>query len=128
LADVIRARVREVIEPTVEEEPVAALGAPSDARVEERQGDRHGHRERPLGTTGGPTPVALPRARRFMPTGESREWRSQIVRRDHRRMAAVDNAIVATVLAGTTTRRVRGALRPLRRPGLLSRRARCRAS
>jgi hypothetical protein len=123
LADVIRARVREVIEQTVEEELVAALGAPSYARVEERQGYRHGHLERALGTTVGPTTVALPRARLFTPTGESREWRSQIVRRYHRRMAAVDNAVVATVLAGTNTRRVRGALRPLLRPGLLSKSA-----
>jgi len=123
LADVIRARVREVIEQTVEAELVAALGAASYARVDERQGYRHGHLVRTLGTTVGPTTVALPRARLFTPTGESQEWRSRVVRRYHRRMAAVDNALVATVLAGTNTRRVRGALRPLLRPGLLSKSA-----
>jgi transposase-like protein len=73
LAEVIGARVRELIEQTVEEEPVAALGAPSYARVEEHQGYRHRHLERTPGTTMGSTTVAPPRARLFMPTGESRE-------------------------------------------------------
>jgi transposase-like protein len=119
----MRARGRAVIEPPVAEELAAAWGAARSARGAERQGDRHGRLERPLGPTVGPTPGARPRARRCTPTGEAREWRAPSVRRDHRRMAAGDHAVVATILAGTNTRRVRGAWRPWRRPGRRAKRA-----
>ncbi|HZF04882.1 MAG TPA: hypothetical protein VE932_11195 [Patescibacteria group bacterium] len=55
-----------------------------------------------------------------------KEWKSTI--RDQRRMPEVNEAIVATYLAGGNTRRIRGALQPLLKAAPLSKRARCHAS
>ena len=52
----IRERVRDMIEQVVEAELDAALGAQTSQRVgAARQGYRHGHRERTLTTSSGPT-------------------------------------------------------------------------
>ena len=51
----------------------------------------------------------MPRATLFGAT----EWMSKILPRYQRRLRAVNEAIVATYLAGGNTRRIRGALQPL---------------
>jgi transposase-like protein len=117
----MRVRVRETIEAIVEEEIEAALGARKSARVgETRQGYRHGTRERTLTTSLGPTTIAMPRARIGEADGTSAEWRSETVRRYQRRTTRVDEAILGIYLAGTNTRRIKGALAPLLRGGPLS--------
>jgi transposase-like protein len=117
----MRDRVRATIEAIVEEELEAALGARKSARVgTERQGYRHGTRDRMLTTSLGPTPIAMPRARVSQADGTSVEWRSQTVRRYQRRTTRVDEAILGVYLAGGNTRRIKGALAPLLRGGPLS--------
>ena len=55
LEQAMRLRIRDTIEELVREELEAALGAPKSARVgEQRQGYRHGTRERTLTTSLGP--------------------------------------------------------------------------
>jgi transposase-like protein len=58
----------------------------------------------------GPAALTLPRATLF---AGAKEWTSRIVPRYHRRMPEVNEAVVATYLAGGNTRRIRGALQPL---------------
>jgi len=117
----MRARIRETIEAIVEEELEAALGAAKSVRVGEmRQGYRHGTRERMLTTSLGPTTIAMPRARVRQADGTRAEWRSQTVRRYQRRTTRVDEAILGVYLAGSNTRRIKGALAPLLRGGPLS--------
>jgi putative transposase len=116
----VRRRVRTVIEAVIESELEAALGAAPSARVgKERRGYRNGRRERQLTTSLGPTTIAMPRARVFEGEAAS-EWRSQAVGRYQRRTARVDEAILGVYLAGTNTRRLRGALAPLLGDGPLS--------
>ena len=117
----MRARVRETIEAIVTEELEAALGASTSARVgDTRQGYRHGHRERTLTTSLGPATIAMPRARIQAADGTTAEWRSATVTRYQRRTVRVDEAILGVYLAGTNTRRIKGALAPLLRNGPLS--------
>lgn len=117
----IRERVRHVIEQVVEDELEAVLGAKVSQRVgEQRKGYRHGYRERTLTTSTGPATFAMPRARLSDAGGGSEEWRSKTVARYERRSQRVDEAIVGVYLAGTNTRRIRGALAPLLRGGPLS--------
>jgi transposase-like protein len=117
----MRVRIRETIEALVQQELDAALGAVKSARVgETRQGYRHGTRERTLTTSLGPTTIAMPRARMCAPDGTTTEWRSEAVRRYQRRTPRVDEAILGVYLAGTNTRRIKGALAPLLRGGPLS--------
>jgi putative transposase len=117
----MRTRVRETIEAIVEEELEAALGARKSARVgDTRHGYRHGHRERTLTTSLGPATIAMPRARVQHADGTTAEWRSETMRRYQRRTRRVDAAILGVYLAGTNTRRVKGALAPLLRGGPLS--------
>lgn len=117
----MRARVRDTLTAIVEEELEAALGARRSARVgESRHGYRHGTRERTLTTSLGPTRIALPRARVPQPDGRTTEWRSATVGRYQRRTPRVDEAILGVYLAGTNTRRIKGALAPLLRGGPLS--------
>ena len=112
----MRARVRETIEAIVKEELEAALGASKSARVgDTRQGYRHGQRERTLTTSLGPATIAMPRARIQAADGTTVEWRSATVRRYQRRTVRVDEAILGVYLAGTNTRRIKGALAPLLR-------------
>ena len=121
IEQVMRERVRATIEAIVEEELEAALGASRSARVgEQRQGYRHGRRERQLTTSLGPTTLRVPRARLEPPGGGTREWRSQGLPRYQRRTARVDEAILGVYLSGTNSRRLKGALAPLLRGGPLS--------
>ena len=116
-----RWRARAWIDAIVEEEIEAALGAAPSARVgAERQGYRHGTRERTLTTSLGPTTFAMPRARVLTPEGRTAEWRSALVPRYQRRSERVDEAILGVYLSGTNTRRIKGALAPLLRGGPLS--------
>jgi putative transposase len=116
----MRVRVRETIEAIVEEELEAVLGARKSVRVgEARAGYRHGTRERTLTTSLGPTTIAMPRARLRQGDG-TREWRSDTIGRYQRRTQRVDEAILGVYLAGTNTRRIKGALAPLLRGGPLS--------
>lgn len=116
-----RLRARMWIDAIVEEEIEAALGAAPSARVGgERQGYRHGTRERTLTTSLGPTTFAMPRARVRTPEGGTAEWRSELVPRYQRRSERVDEAILGVYLSGTNTRRIKGALAPLLRGGPLS--------
>ena len=117
----MRQRVRETIEAIVHEELEAALGARKSARVgETRSGYRHGSRERTLTTSLGPATIAMPRARVRSTDGAMSEWRSETVGRYQRRTARVDEAILGVYLAGTNTRRIKGALAPLLCGGPLS--------
>lgn len=117
----MRRRVRQTIEAIVKEELEAALGAGKSARVgDERSGYRHGSRERTLTTSLGPATIRMPRARIRRVDGATSEWRSETVRRYQRRTVRVDEAILGVYLAGTNTRRIKGALAPLLRGGPLS--------
>jgi len=117
----MRLRIRDTIEELVKEELDAALGASKSARVgEQRQGYRHGTRERTLTTSLGPATFAMPRARVQQADGKRMEWRSDTVRRYERRTTRVDEAILGVYLAGGNTRRIKGALAPLLKGGPLS--------
>jgi putative transposase len=117
----IRERVRDIIEQVVEAELEAALGAQPSERVGDvRKGYRHGHRERTLTTSTGPTTFAMPRARLSDRHGRRHEWQSQTVARYERRSRRVDEAIVGVYLSGVNTRRIRGALAPLLKGAPLS--------
>jgi len=117
----MRLRIRDTIEELVKEELEAALGAAKSARVgEQRQGYRHGTRERTLTTSLGPATFAMPRARIQQDDGTCAEWRSKTVRRYERRTTRVDEAILGVYLAGGNTRRIKSALSPLLKGGPLS--------
>jgi transposase-like protein len=62
----------------------------------------------------------MPRARVRQADGTSSEWRGETVERYQRRTRRVDEAILGIYLAGTNTRRIKGALAPLLRGGPLS--------
>jgi transposase-like protein len=104
--------VRRAIEVAVEEELTAALGATRYARDVGRGGYRNGCCARTLTGPTGPLALTLPRATLFAVSG-TREWRSNLVPRYQRRLREVNEAVVATYLAGGNTRRLRGALAPL---------------
>lgn len=96
-----------------EEEVSAALGAGRHERGEHRLGHRHGSSPpRQLVTSLGPVEIELPRARLKTPTG-TREFQSQIVGRYERRTRRLDAALLASYFAGTNTRKVKLALKPL---------------
>lgn len=115
LTAVIRGRVREAIETIVEEELTSALQVRPAERSPVRQGYRHGHRRRTVGTSVGAVPVRVPRARVRSAQGALQEWRSTVLPRYQRRVRAVDAAILGVYLSGGNTRRVQAALRPLLR-------------
>ena len=77
-----------------------------------RRGYRNGTRERTFTGPTGPVALTLPRATVFGVAG-AKEWTSGIVLRYQRRMREVNEAVIATYLAGSNTRRIRGALHPL---------------
>jgi len=66
--------------------------------------------------------LTLPRATLAGP-GREQEWASSIVPRYQRRMREVNEAVIATYLAGGNTRRIRGALQPLLKAAPLSKSA-----
>ncbi|HEX9383720.1 MAG TPA: transposase, partial [Gemmatimonadaceae bacterium] len=122
LSELIHQHVRVAIETAVHEELEAALGTRPYERNEVRRGYRNGIRERTLTGPTGPVALALPRATLFEGT-RAKEWTSTIVPRYQRRMFAVNEAVVATYLAGGNTRRIRGALQPLLKAAPLSKSA-----
>jgi putative transposase len=122
LGALIHEAVRRVVEVAVEEELTAALGAVRYARDVGRGGYRNGRRPRALTGPTGPLALTLPRAMLFTPTG-AQEWRSALVPRYQRRLREVNEAVIATYLAGGNTRRLRGALAPLLRAAPLSKSA-----
>ena len=122
LCELIHQHVRIAIEAAVQEELQAALGAIRYERSGARRGYRNGARERTLTGPTGPVALALPRATLFRGAG-AQEWTSAIVPRYQRRMPEVNEAVVATYLAGGNTRRIRGALQPLLKAAPLSKSA-----
>jgi len=122
LGELIHDAVRHAIELAVEEELTAALGAARYARDVGRGGYRNGCRARTLTGPTGPLALTLPRATLFAPSG-TREWTSTLVPRYQRRLREVNEAVVATYLAGGNTRRLRGALAPLLKAAPLSKSA-----
>jgi len=122
LSELIHQHVRVAIETAVHEELQAALGTSPYERSELRRGYRNGIRERTLTGPTGPVALALPRATLFTGAG-AKEWTSTIVPRYQRRMPEVNEAVIATYLAGGNTRRIRGALQPLLKDAPLSKSA-----
>jgi putative transposase len=122
LSELIHQRVRAAIETAVHDELRAALGTSPYGRSDVRQGYRNGIRERTLRGPTGPAALALPRATLFRSAGAT-EWTSTIVPRYQRRMPEVNEAMIATYLAGGNTRRIRGALQPLLKAAPLSKSA-----
>jgi len=118
IEDGVRARARGFIETMLEEELSEALSRPRYGRRKPGEdeaapsvvGVRHGHRERTLTGAFGKTRIAVPRARLTGEDGKTREWRSGSLRACQRRTRAADALIAGAYLAGTNTRRVRGAL------------------
>src|SRR5207249_66683 len=123
LSELIHQHVRVAIETAVHEELRAALGANSYERRDVRRGYRNGVRERTLTGPTGPVALTLPRATLFSGVSDAKEWTSSIVPRYQRRMPEVNEAVVATYLAGGNTRRIRGALQPLLKAAPLSKSA-----
>jgi len=120
LSELIHREIRVAIETAVHEELRAALGTTPYERSQLRRGYRNGTKTRTLTGPTGPVALTLPRATLF---AGAKEWTSRIVPRYHRRMPEVNEAIVATYLAGGSTRRIRGALQPLLRAAPLSKSA-----
>jgi Transposase, Mutator family len=122
LSELIHHHVRAAIERAVHEELRAALGTASYERSEVRRGYRNGTKARMLTGPTGPVALTLPRATLFGGAG-AKEWTSAIVPRYQRRMSDVNEAVIATYLAGGNTRRIHGALKPLLKAAPLSRSA-----
>jgi putative transposase len=120
LSELIHQHVRVAIETAVHEELRTALGATPCERSDVRRGYRNGTKARTLTGPTGPVGLTLPRATLF---AGAKEWTSRIVPRYHRRMPEVNEAVVATYLAGGNTRRIRGALQPLLKAAPLSKSA-----
>ncbi len=102
------------------EELRAALGVTPYERSTGGRGYRNGTKTRTLTGPTGPVPLTLPRATLF---AGAQEWTSRIVPRYQRRMPEVNEAIVATYLAGRNTRRIRCALQPILKAAPLSKSA-----
>ena len=98
LGELIHQHVRVAIEMAVHEELRAALGTSPYERNEVRRGYRNGIRERTLTGPTGPVALALPRATLFRGAGAT-EWTSTIVPRYQRRMPAVNEAVIASLVA-----------------------------
>ena len=120
LSDLIHHEVCVAIETAVHEELCAALGTMPYERSAVRRGYRNGSKTRTLKGPTGPVALTLPRATLF---AGAKEWTSRIVPRYQRRMREVNEAILATYLAGGNTRRIRGALQPLLKAAPLSKSA-----
>lgn len=113
LEERVRQSIRGFIEHLVESELEAFLGRQRYGRGGPVAGHRHGHRERQLLGTFGPTTVSLPRARIQSTDGRTREWRSQALPAYKRLTKRAEALIAGVYLAGTNTRRVRRALQGL---------------
>ena len=113
IRSLLRTRVREAIEITLEEELAEALGCGHYERSGERQGYRNGQQQRTITTAYGAKDLKIPRGRLVSEDGTSEEFRSQIVPRYQRRSREVDEAILGAYLAGANSRRIKKALAPL---------------
>ncbi len=122
LSELIHQHVRVAIETAVHEELRAALGTSPYERSEVRRGYRNGTKARTLTGPTGPVALSVPRATLFSVAG-AKEWTSAVLPRYQRRMPQVNEAIIATYLAGGNTRRIRGALQPLLKAAPLSKSA-----
>lgn len=122
LGELIHAAVRRAIQVAVYEEPAAALGAAPYERRGSRAGYRNGTKARTLTGPTGPVALTVPRATLFTRDG-TREWTSTLLPRYQRRLREVNEAVLATYLAGGNTRRIRRALAPLLKAAPLSKSA-----
>jgi putative transposase len=122
LGELIHDAVRAAIERIVREELDAELGTAPYERAEVRHGYRNGTRHRTLAGPTRPLALTVPRATLFAPGGE-REWSSKVLPRYQRRLPELNEAIAGAYLAGTNTRRIKGALRPLLKAAPLSKSA-----
>ena len=113
IRSLLRLRVREAIEITLEEELAEALGCGRYERSGERRGYRNGKQRRLITTAYGPKELEIPRGRVVLEDGTSTEFRSAIVPRYQRRSREVDEAILGAYLAGANSRRIKKALAPL---------------
>lgn len=113
IRSLLRTRVREAIEITLEEELAEALGCGRYERSGGRLGYRNGKQQRTITTAYGPKDLEIPRGRLVSEDGTSEEFRSEIVPRYARRSREVDEAILGAYLAGANSRRIRKALAPL---------------
>jgi transposase-like protein len=109
LSQLIHQHVRVAIETPLHEELRAALGTNPWERSHVRRGYRNGTKPRTLTGPTGPVVLTLPRATLFAGV---KEWTSRIVPRYQRRMPEVNEAIVATYLAGGNTHSWRAATTP----------------
>ena len=110
----LRKQVLEALGIVIDEELDQALGCGAYERSEERRGYRNGGETRRVTTAMGTRGIRVPRARlRDEQTGETKEFRSQLLPRYQRRTREVDEAILATYLSGANSRRIRKALKPL---------------
>ena len=110
----LRKRVLEALEVMIDEELDHALGCRAYERSESRRGYRNGTDTRRVTTAMGTRELRVPRARLVdEKTGETKEFRSELVPRYQRRTREVDEAILATYLSGANSRRIRKALNPL---------------
>lgn len=122
LGELIHDAVRAAIERVVREELETELGAAPYERAPIRHGYRNGERHRTLAGPTGPLALTVPRGTLFTPSGD-REWSSKVLPRYQRRLPELNEAIAGAYLAGTNTRRVKGALRPLLKAAPLSKSA-----
>jgi transposase-like protein len=113
ISSLLRRRVLEAVEQTLEEELTEALGIGRYGRSEGRQGYRNGHERRRITTELGVQTLEVPRARVVEEDASTREFRSQVLPRYARRTRKVDEAILGAYLSGANTRRIRKALEPL---------------
>ncbi len=109
----LRWRIREAIQMTLEEELTEALGCDRYERNGQRPGYRNGSQRRRVTTAQGLQELDIPRGRIVGQDGNTREFRSAILPRYARRARQVDEAILGAYLAGANTRRIRKALSPL---------------
>jgi len=82
-----------------------------------------GRKPRRLTLRTGTVHVEVPRARLVEHHGGEREWHSQLVPRYRRSSAEVEQSVLGVYLAGSNTRRIRGALEPLLSGAALSKSA-----
>jgi len=122
LGELIHQHVRLAIETAVHEELRVALRTSPYERRDIRRGYRNGTKARTLTGPTGPVALMLPGATLFGAAG-GKERKSAILPRYQRRMPEVNEAVVATYLAGGNTRRIRGALKPLLKAAPLSKSA-----
>lgn len=73
----VRRHIRSFIEAMLESELEAVLNRGRYERAGPTTGHRHGHRDRQILGTFGPTTVSVPRARLAKADGTTQEWRNQ---------------------------------------------------